>query len=287
MATVAIVVAGVFIAVADGGSGARGAQPDTFSDPAWAPQGGQIAFVRTAADGSSISLEVMSADGGGAREIVRQPPLPGQAPIDGRIAWPSWAPDARRLVFGDSRSYVVGLGGSGLRLVVAGLCCPAWGPGGRKIAFSDGEGQSRILVTNPDGSRTRVVAVPSGPVSYWGPTWSPHGQKLAFFIDIAPDQFQRPSTGIGFINHFGGKVHRLAMGAGNAAEPAWSPDGRKIAADGIRVIDVKTRRIAVLHRGDHPTWSPDSQKIAFEDQGQIYVMDADGSDVHQLTPPTG
>src|SRR5215211_7260098 len=35
-----------------------------------------------------------------------------------------------------------------------------------------------------------------------------------------------------------------------------------------------------------PSWSPDGTKIAFTRGGEIYVMNADGSDQHSISPPT-
>ena len=83
-------------------------------------------------------------------------------------------------------------------------------------------------------------------------------------------------------------------------DPAWSPDGQKIAftsnRDGggndwdIYVMNADGSDIARLTDGagnEYPAWSPDGQKIAFvSDRGgdsDIYVMNADGSDISRLT----
>ncbi len=87
---------------------------------------------------------------------------------------------------------------------------------------------------------------------------------------------------------------------GSAREIAWSPDGTRIAfsyqppagtnfdiavmsADGIGPITFLTNDSADDH---NPAWSPDGTRIAFVrgpvggsvDRGDLYVMDADGSD---------
>lgn len=253
----------------------------TFSDPAWAPRGGKIVFVAvtTVTDGdvstSSGSLETIPATGGRRRVLVRLRP--------DRLAWPTWSPQAHRIAFGSDRVLVISATGRHLR-DLGGGCCPAWGPGGRRIAFSTGpETQSEILVMNPDGSRRRVVASPDGSHSFWGPTWSPGGQKLAFFADAAPDNSSRPKTSLAVITRFRGKVRYLASGRA-AVAPDWSPDGTRIAFDGIRVLDLRTNRVVSLHRGRHASWSPDSRQLAFADGGAIFVMNADGSNVRRLTP---
>src|SRR5262249_28487920 len=71
-------------------------------------------------------------------------------------------------------------------------------------------------------------------------------------------------------------------------EPAWSLDGSKIACvgytqAGLFVLNLRNWSIASVHdRGTSPAWSPDGVKIAFSD-GELYVMNADGSSVVQLT----
>ncbi len=80
-------------------------------------------------------------------------------------------------------------------------------------------------------------------------------------------------------------------------DPAWSPDGSKIAFASARegsydiyVMDADgtgTKRLTSSNANDQgPTWSPDGSRIAFarsSDGGHVWVMDADGTGVHRLT----
>jgi Tol biopolymer transport system component len=86
---------------------------------------------------------------------------------------------------------------------------------------------------------------------------------------------------------------------GHAFEPAWSPDGTRIAytyreldlpQTYIEVMDVDgSNRQRLTHGGTDtsPVWSPDGSQVAFishrdGDTGLVYVMNADGSDVRLL-----
>ena len=81
------------------------------------------------------------------------------------------------------------------------------------------------------------------------------------------------------------------LGIADATEPAWSPDGSRLAVTGysqggIFVLNVEDGSVADLGGGSSPTWSPDGLKIAFS-AGELYVMNADGSSPTPLTDNVG
>ena len=100
-----------------------------------------------------------------------------------------------------------------------------------------------------------------------------------------------------------GSNRQLVIDAGtNDIEPAWSPDGSKIAFKsdrsptangGIWVVNSDGTGLTVLtpepnFANAKPTWSPDGTKIAFHSNrdgliSSIYLMNADGSGVTRLT----
>jgi Tol biopolymer transport system component len=148
---------------------------------------------------------------------------------------------------------------------------------------------STIWLINPDGSGRRQLLAVQGSIR--GREWSPDGTKLAFDADRA----------IQVINADGTGLIRLTDGQTLASMPTWSPDGTKLAftmSEGndseIVVVnaDGSGRTIVTaLGNAAWPDWSPNGREIVFVGPGpagdrqawDIYVMNADGSNVRNLT----
>lgn len=184
---------------------------------------------------------------------------------------------------------------------------PAWSPDGKRIAFtSDREGDNpQIYVMNADGSD--VVRLTVSHSMDMMPAWSPDGQKIAFVssrpytltlesgqlvIDAGPE--------IWVMDADGGNPTRVTGGQEDQAlYPTWAPDGRRLA-----YMNISNRIDVIMHvLGEElgqsltaeapfgswsPAWSPDGRQLAFmadQEDGnkEIYVMDADGSNVKNLT----
>jgi TolB protein len=139
---------------------------------------------------------------------------------------------------------------------------------------------------------THVRRVTRGKSDDDGPVWSPGQNRIAFSRE----------RGLFIVRSAGGPVRSLTRGiGGEAANAAWSPDGKLIAYDyrspgsGAREIwivgvDGSQRRQVTRLRGVStlPCWSPDGRRIAFQSdiQGghvEIYSIGLDGRGVRRET----
>ena len=161
----------------------------------------------------------------------------------------AWAPDGSRLALSRHGTiHVVNADGSGLASLGQEGYAPTWSPDGSMIAFvGDRDGDHDIFRMRADGSEL-VRLTDSPQVEDW-PDWSPDGKSIVFT--------RRART---WLAH---EAEILAM----------NPDG-----SGVRSLG---------RQGMEPAWSPDGTRIAFTGIGaismDIYVMNADGSDVTSLT----
>jgi hypothetical protein len=102
------------------------------------------------------------------------------------------------------------------------------------------------------------------------------------------------ATVLGEIEVATGKEHTLVGSVPYAANPAFSPDGTKLAFSSSGIIYVagadgsSPSPISVNPQwDDQPAWAPDGSSIAFERGDQVWEMSPDGSNARQLTNGDG
>jgi Tol biopolymer transport system component len=190
---------------------------------------------------------------------------------------PAWAPSGRALLFTRQRAYGavssvyrVDADGRHLRrLTPLGEYAygGAWSADGTRVAYTtfDLAAVARIVVARADGTGAQVLASFQGvrypPATFV--TWSATGELA--YVDFDGDL--RTPTRL------------LARGA---TQPAWSPDGTRIAyvgARGITVADADGRNARVIADGGEPAWSPAGTRIAYTAAPGVgvHVISADGS----------
>ncbi|MDP9243857.1 MAG: hypothetical protein M3O77_02100, partial [Chloroflexota bacterium] len=171
---------------------------------------------------------------------------------------------------------------------------PAWSPDGSTLVFTRGAPATSDLYTvGTDGSGQVRLTAFDGFES--APTWSPDGATIAFLWGHGEVRGYGESAPLWTIDADGSNPTLLLDR--DVGYPAWSPDGRSIAlelrgdtdrdATRIGILDIATGELTELRQGHAPRWSPDSSRLVFlgDSNGStdIFVMDADGANVAQLT----
>jgi TolB protein len=172
---------------------------------------------------------------------------------------------------------------------------PAWDPDGRWIAFtSRRDGPSHVFVMRADGTETRRIT--SGKENDSHPSWSQTAFYLVFSRDAPGDLY--------VVSERTKRVRRIGTDDADERDPSWSPNAQWIAysrrtpgtsSQEIWLITpngTRKHQLTRLHAVSvTPAWSPDGKRIAFatdiDGSFDIYVMNADGSDVQNATtgPP--
>ena len=132
---------------------------------------------------------------------------------------------------------------------------------------------------NADGSEHRPLTKPGTVGRRPSLAWSPDGRKFAFLGsggcgDFCFSLYVVRTDGSG-LRDVTSELDRRGPGRGPASDPAWSPDGRKLAfvrlsadlGEPIYVVNADGSGLRRLTRGPaldaDPAWSPDGRKLAF------------------------
>lgn len=93
-----------------------------------------------------------------------------------------------------------------------------------------------------------------------------------------------------FTCNLDGSNRRQLTFEGDNGRPDWSPDGKRITFGSMRnrirwvgVMEGDGSNLKLLAKGSSPDWSPDGTQIAYGKNGQIWVMNSDGSGQRQIT----
>lgn len=219
-------------------------------DPAWSPDGSQVAFVAQDWETKRWGLYLAGREGDGG-STVGEPVLED----DFRLLSPAWAPDGQALFFtrGSSGegyaaadifrvekdgSNLTGLPGSPQFDGDARLS-----PDGTQIVFtSQRDGFRDIFVMDRDGSNVRPLTRGNG--ENIDPAWSPDGKWIVFATNRDTQYTGRYDYNLYIMAPDGSNQCQLTAAEGVETGPVWSPDGQWIAY--VSVVE----RMAYLVRPD-------------------------------------
>ena len=271
------------------------------TDPRISPDGHTIVYARRSMDkrkdrsvGDLWTIDVRTGE--------HRPLVDGE----GKAASPRWSPSGDRLLYlgtGDGRPTLrVLYVDTGQSFALAQLeqapSAPVWSPGGKHIAFS--------------------MFVPAEAPSFATPPKPPEGAEWAEPFRVFDDLVIRfdgagyrreGATHVFVVGADGGTPRQITRGDTSFDSPAWLDDDRLLVVGNdtedaeldpieseLYVVDLATRTRRPLTERDgpdsHPGVSPDGRHIAFlgfddelraYQQSELYVMNADGSNVRGLT----
>jgi TolB protein len=287
-------------------------------EPAWSPDGSQIAFASDRK--GNYDIYVMNSDGSNVRQLTSNPFaylyfIVGNAADYG----PTWSPDGKKIAFVSGRNNsawsfvdtdIFIMDADGRNVVswegsqyYSADNYPEWSPDGCCIVYTSSKypyvNDSEVpdifsAYANP-ANDVNITNLTNTYTENSSPSWSPQGERIVFA------SVRNGNWDIYMMNKSGSEIVQLTHSDNFAFSPDWSPDGTRIAFAGgegekcdIFVMNTDGTNNVRLTNGPasyfSPAWSPDSRRIAFvSDQGginqvkNIYVMDADGSNIIQLT----
>lgn len=203
-----------------------------------------------------------------------------------RCTSPSLSPDGKRVAYarrqdGEWDIWVRDIDGGATRNLTAGSHSdnlqPAFSPDGRRVAFRSSRDGGGIFLSDAVGGRVRKLAG----IGYH-PAWSPDGRQVAISTEtfLEPAEFS-PSrrSRILLVDVESGATRAVTASSFDALQPAWSPNGRRIAfwgANAQGVVDLWT--VAVDRPPEEvqplavtkdawtdwsPAWSPDGRYLYF------------------------
>ncbi len=268
-------------------------------EPAWSPDASEIAFVSgVGANGTTIQ----AVNAAGALRTL------ATAPAGAHLNSPSWSPDGRKISYAEFARNITRLMVSGQPVAAGDDVFPfpaAWLPGNRILYTGNGgihvanlgdrstadiPFEAQFTLNRPTYTHKRTELDSTARQEVKGivsPALSPDGKRVVF---EALNQL--------WLLEIGGKPAPLTNDKYYKEDPAWSPDGARIAyssdkagTEDIYILDVATKaekRVtsSTASAEVSAAWSPDGKKLAWQDEnGATHILDLETGKQRQLVGP--
>ena len=271
------------------------AGPGSNNSPCWSPRGSSIAFIHTDED-DGANLYSMELSGGDIRKLTdfenSDFGVIEWSPDGQYLAFTSTHEGALDL-------YVIGSGGTGLHRITSGpgrVFYPKWSPDGKRLLFFTATrpagGKYEMKSVNRDGTGLRTIG-PNADRNAYG-YWSPDGSRIAFHSEATG------SLQIGILDLNTEAVTWITEDDRDHSCPVWFPKGDRIAflterngSTRILTADIETGKTGIMgpeaglcHSLEI---SRDGRRIVFIHEGpgnpaSLCYQDIDGKP-QQLTDP--
>ncbi|HKP90399.1 MAG TPA: hypothetical protein VJT75_10545 [Thermoleophilaceae bacterium] len=156
--------------------------------------------------------------------------------------------------------------------------------------------RANVFTMKPDGTDVLQLTHNHAPVMNTAPDWSPDHKRLVF------GSRRTGTSNLWTIKSNGNRLRRLTHGDRADADPAWSPDGDRIAFARATGGETSRFRVLTVHpdgsglrtltggsaSSRSPDWSDDGGSLVLQrtsggDPPQVWRMRADGSHLKRLT----
>ena len=266
--------------------------------PRWAPDGSVLAFSRETPEGWVSEIWLIDPESGDETYLATEE----------SVWWGAaeWSPGGGHIAFasgseGDPEIYAVSVDGTTRTNLTndPGIDrSPSWPEGGR-IFFASDRSDMGYEIYSMDENGSDPTALTNNAVDDTYPVASPDGSRVAFVRTEGEIQ------DLWVMIADGTAQFKITDSAPLLSHPdaRWSPDGRYIAFTGNEAGQKAILRVDADGTGltdlsdwqgsdELPRWTPDSEQIVFvstrdDENGEIYIMNADGSNLTRLTNDPG